>query len=221
MNCLNAAQDPDELFDLVRPDGTPTGETKRRADVHRDGDWHRAVHVWVTGVDANGPFLVLQRRSMAKDTSPGRLDPTVGGHYRAGEGLEQTLREVEEEIGVQVQLADLHPAGMRICINERTAGTIDRELQDVFFLRDERPLTAFAPEPAEIDALIHVSIPELLDLLVGARDDVPALSVATGSGAIEHITLNRDEFRREGDRYLYRVALAAAHFLSGDRHFSV
>ena len=46
------AQDPAELFDVVRADGTPTGEVKPRAAVHRDGDWHRAVHVWVAGIDA-------------------------------------------------------------------------------------------------------------------------------------------------------------------------
>ena len=30
--------DPNELFDVYRSDGTPTGVVKRRADVHRDGD---------------------------------------------------------------------------------------------------------------------------------------------------------------------------------------
>src|SRR5690242_15381466 len=97
----SVAQDPAELFDVVRYDGTPTGVVKPRAAVHRDGDWHRAVHVWVTGLGPAGePFLLAQRRSTAKDTWPGRLDATVGGHYRAGEGLAEALRETEEEIGV-------------------------------------------------------------------------------------------------------------------------
>ena len=95
-----AAQDPGELFDVVTADGQPTGRVKTRAEVHRDGDWHRAVHVWVTGIDEHGPFLLFQRRSLLKDTQPGKLDATVGGHYRAGETLAETLREVEEEIGI-------------------------------------------------------------------------------------------------------------------------
>ncbi|HYP61526.1 MAG TPA: hypothetical protein VEQ36_13940, partial [Thermomicrobiales bacterium] len=77
---MTVAQDPNELFDVVTWDGKPTGIQKRRADVHRDGDWHQAIHVWVMGRDHDGEFLILQRRSMAKDTSPGMLDPTVGGH---------------------------------------------------------------------------------------------------------------------------------------------
>lgn len=216
-----AAQDPNELFDIVKADGTPTGRTKRRADVHRDGDWHRAVHVWVVGVDKHGPFLTLQRRSFAKDTSPGQMDATVGGHYRAGEELAETLREVEEEIGVAVQLADLHYAGKRLCINERAPGVIDREVQDVFFLRDERALTAFRPNPAELAALIRVSLADLLDFLAGEGESLPARSAAPGSSLIEPIALTRPEFTLSGDRYLYRVAIAAARFLAGERHFSV
>ena len=88
-------QDPSERFDVVLADGTPTGRTKARALVHRDGDWHRAVHVWIAGVGGDGePFLLLQRRGLGKDTCPGRLDVTAGGDRRAGEGVDLTLREV-------------------------------------------------------------------------------------------------------------------------------
>ena len=41
---------PDELFDVLDAAGRPTGRAKRRADVHRDGDWHRALHCWVLDV---------------------------------------------------------------------------------------------------------------------------------------------------------------------------
>src|SRR5215211_8527831 len=100
MSNLSLAQDPTERFDVVNADGTPTGRTKARRDVHRDGDWHRAVHVWIAGIGRDGePFLLFQRRGPEKDTWPNRLDETVGGHYRAGEQLRDSLREVEEEIG--------------------------------------------------------------------------------------------------------------------------
>jgi hypothetical protein len=36
-----------EHFDVLTPDGTPTGVSKPRSDVHRDGDWHACVHIWV------------------------------------------------------------------------------------------------------------------------------------------------------------------------------
>nr|MBA3449676.1 NUDIX domain-containing protein [Chloroflexia bacterium] len=147
---IGLAQDPDEPFDVVLANGTPTGLVKPRSNIHRDGDWHRAIHVWVAGLDPSGaPFLMVQRRSSRKDTWPGRYDATVGGHYRAGEALAETVREIEEEIGVSTDIKSLRPLGVRDCANETEPGIIDREIQDVFLLRDDRPLADFRPNPAE------------------------------------------------------------------------
>jgi UDP-glucose 4-epimerase len=158
---VEAAQDPDERFDVVDEDGRPTGRVKRRADVHRDGDWHRAVHVWVAG---RGPdaqaFLLFQRRGLGKDTWPGRLDATVGGHLRAGEDVRQALREVEEEIGVVADPTVLLPLGRRRVVHEH-AGVSDRELQDVLLLVDDRPLTAYRPQRAEVAALVRFDLRDL------------------------------------------------------------
>ena len=215
------AQDPDELFDVVTYDGKPTGIVKRRADVHRDGDWHRAVHVWVIGIDDRGPFLTFQRRSLAKDTNPGKFDATVGGHYGAGEGLDEALREVEEEIGVRVAREDLRFVGTRICIHESAAGVRDRELQDVFLLRDDRPLTAYRPNPAELAALVRCPLGPLLNFMAGERETFTVRSIAPGSSVIENGVVSRDDMVVRLDRYVYRVAIATERYLAGERHIAV
>ncbi|MDP9469264.1 MAG: NUDIX domain-containing protein [Chloroflexota bacterium] len=215
-------QDPRERFDLVLPNGTPTGRTKARAEVHRDGDWHRAVHVWVAGVGEDGSgFLLFQRRVLGKDTWPGRLDATVGGHYRAGEGLAQALREVEEEIGITVAENDLRRLGVRLCVNEAEPGVRDHELQDVFLLRDDRPLTAYRPEPAELAALVRFPLPPLLDLLAGARETVTAESITPGSDASVPAEIGSADFIPTVDRYFYRVAVAVGLALRGETHLTV
>jgi isopentenyldiphosphate isomerase len=218
----STAQDPNERFDVVRADGTPTGITKRRADVHRDGDWHRAIHVWVTGVaDGGEPFLLFQRRSLHKDTWPGRLDATVGGHYRAGETLAETLRETEEEIGVTADLSRLRPLGVRVCANEAEPGIIDHELQDVFLLRDDRPLTGYRPHPAELAALVRVDLNDLLALLGGEARTADADVFAPGDREIRRSSIGLDDFIPTIDRYFYRVAIAVAVAHRGDRHLAV
>jgi len=216
------AQDPNELFDIVHADGSPTGRTKPRGEVHRDGDWHRAVHVWVVGHDDDGePFVTFQQRSFAKDTFAGRLDATVGGHYRAGEGLEQALREIEEEIGIVPDPSALRLLGSRVAVNEAEPGTIDRELQDVFLLTDDRPLREFRPHPAEVAALVRFRVNELLPVL------------ATDSGSLEGDVFQPDDpartrarfeaadFVKGGDRYFYRVAIAVANALRGDTYVAI
>lgn len=216
------AQDPGELFDIVLVDGTPTGRTKPRAQVHRDGDWHRAVHVWVAGRDAEAePFLMFQQRSLAKDTHPGRLDATVGGHYRAGERLEQAMREIEEEIGIEPNLAALRLLGVRVCPSELETGTLDRELQDVFLLEDSRPLTAYRPHPAEVAALIRFRLAELLPVLAGEAGGLEGEVLRQGASDVVRIPFQAPDFSTRIDRYFYRVAIAVTNVLRGDRYVAV
>ena len=151
------AQDPDELFDVVTEDGSPTGVVKRRADVHRDGDWHRAIHVWICGIHDGVPFLLLNLRGRHKDTWPERLDVTVGGHLAAGEDVDQAFREIEEEIGIVADPANLHYLETR-----KAYGLVERELQDVFLYRDDRPLDAYHPNPAELEGLVRVAVGDAL-----------------------------------------------------------
>lgn len=216
------AQDPAEPFDVVLADGTPTGRVKPRAHIHRDGDWHRALHVWVAGMDERGePFLMVQRRSPRKDTWPGRYDATVGGHFRAGESLPETLREVEEEIGVAVSLDVLRPLGVRVCANERETGIIDREIQDVFLLRDDRPLTEYRPNPAELAALVRFSLADLIPFLAGETRDLTGVAFAPNAAAPEVERATPDDLIPTVDRYFLRVAIAARNVLRGDRYVAV
>jgi isopentenyldiphosphate isomerase len=222
MTDLPLAQDPHERFDIVRADGAPLGRSKPRAEVHRDGDWHRAVHVWVAGFDAAGEsFLICQRRGLGKDTWPGRLDATVGGHLRAGEDVADALRECDEEIGVAVTLADLRPLGTHLAVSESEPGIVDRELQAVFLLRDDRPLTGYRPNPAELAALVRLPLPALLELLAGQVRTMDATQVVPGSGDPEAVRIALADFIPAIDRYFYRVAIAVERALHGERHVAV
>lgn len=219
---MNEAQDPAELFDVVLVDGTPTGLAKPRAAVHRDGDWHRAVQVWVIGHDEDGePFLMFQQRSLAKDTFPGRLGATVGGHYRAGEDLAQAIREIEEEIGIAPDLAALRPLGVRICVSEQEPGIIDNELQAVFFLEDDRPLTAYRPHPAELAGLVRFRLADLLPVLAGEASSLSGTVLATGAADVVPAAFEVSDFVIRIDQYYLRVAIAAANALRGDRYVAV
>lgn len=215
------AQSPDELFDVVDAGGTPTGIVKRRADVHRDGNWHRAIHIWVIGIDNDGPYLICQQRSFAKDTWPGEFDVTVGGHLGSGEVLEDAYREVEEEIGIAVDPEQLVWIGRRIAINDLPGEYLDRELQDVFLLRDERDLSEFTPNPQELEALLKLPLESLLDLLTGACESIDAIRRSATSDNIENVRLGLDAFRLTHDRYFYRLAIAARNHLRGDNHVAV
>ena len=139
--------EPDELFDVCDSLGRPLGLRKRRADVHRDGHWHRSLHCWVVGQYEDGtPYMIFQRRSEAKDTSPGKLDATVGGHLAAGESVEDALRETQEEIGLELSMDDLLPLGVRQAASDVEPGVRDYEVQYVFPASDQPATHRFHAE---------------------------------------------------------------------------
>lgn len=216
---VDAAQDPAEPFDVVTAAGLPTGQVKSRAEVHRDGDWHRALHVWIAGRQEDGSsFLMFQRRSVAKDTWPNHFDATVGGHVRAGESLGETVREIEEEIGIAPDGLFLRPLGTRVCADDSSPGAIDHEIQDVYLLLDNRPLISYRLHPAELAALARFPLETLVPFLAGEAESVSGESFAPGAVATERIVAHHADFIPTIDRYSLRVAIAAGNVLRGDRH---
>jgi len=93
------AQRGEELFDVVDAQDRVVRQAPRR-EVHAYGWLHRAVHVLVFN---RAGQVFLQKRSMAKDMSPGLWDSSCSGHLDAGEDYDAAAwRELQEEIGLKL-----------------------------------------------------------------------------------------------------------------------
>lgn len=91
------AQNPNEIFDVVDSRDRVIGQATR-SEVHANKRLHRAVHILIF---TPGGSVILQRRSLAKDTCPGLLSSSCAGHVDAGETYDfAAIRELEEELGV-------------------------------------------------------------------------------------------------------------------------
>ncbi len=200
-----------EFFDLYDANGTPTGVRKRRELVHRDGDWHRSIALWIVRRDGR---LVLQRRSTAKDTRPGLLTASVSGHYAAGEGLGDVLREAREEIGVAASLDALLPLGTWRFDDVPAPGTIDRELQDVFLWPLDLSLASFNPDRAEVAGLAEVWPRDVLALARGQATTIPGVYRPAGGTRETTVALAVAEFVPPW-RFHRRVAQAALEVAAG------
>ncbi len=87
----------EEYFDVVDAEDAVIASTTRR-EVHRKGLFHRAIHVFVFNEAGQ---LFLQRRSMTKDTAPGKWVSSCSGHVDSGEDYDTAARrELGEEIGL-------------------------------------------------------------------------------------------------------------------------
>lgn len=153
----------DEHFDVLDEQGNPTGEQKLRALVHRDGDWHRSFHLWIV---REGHLVVFQRRAKTKDLEGGKIDVTVGGHYRAGETLADVVREVEEEIGLAVSPDQLTYLETRKA-TRRYPQAVDNEFQETYLLQNDQPLDHYYLNCAEVTTLYEVPITSAIALYAG------------------------------------------------------
>ena len=136
-----------EYFETFDEHGRPAG-LAARPTVHREGLWHRAVHVWLFRSDGR---VYVQRRAPGKDVSPDCLDVSVGEHLQPGEDFPAAAyRGLSEELGV-VDVTPLALGGERRLTQYRPElGVHDREVQQAFHaVYDGEP----DPEPTEITAL--------------------------------------------------------------------
>lgn len=103
-----------EILDIVDENGEPTGETVQRDTAHSNGILHRTAHVWLFR-NADGRLQVLlQKRSIHKQSWPGCWDISSAGHIPAGQGFtESALRELHEELGIDAQPQQLIQIGRR------------------------------------------------------------------------------------------------------------
>ncbi len=128
----------EEIFDVVDAQDRVL-LTEARAVVHREGLRHRAVHIFV--FNAAGQ-LFLQRRSMSKDTAPGKWVSSCSGHVDSGEDYDAAARR---ELGEEIGLAD--PVGMERVFKEPACRPTGNEFVWVYHCRSEGP---FVLDPAEV-----------------------------------------------------------------------
>ena len=105
-----------ELCAVVDELGNRTGQIVTRGTKLATGEFYLVVHVWIR--DENANYLIQQRAAhLASD--PGIWATTVGYVLASENSLDAALREVEEELGIQLlpsqlSLFDRHPLGTRV-----------------------------------------------------------------------------------------------------------
>jgi len=93
-----------KLLNIVDDNDNIIGQDSRD-NIHRQGLLHREVNVWIFN-DNNE--ILFQRRGQNKDTFPGLLDASAGGHVEIGQNYDETaIKELAEETGIVAAPSDL------------------------------------------------------------------------------------------------------------------
>ena len=200
--------DPDEMLEVFDKNGKATGRARTRGEIHREGLWHLAFFCWIVTTDGH---VVLQKRASHKDVWPDRFDASAAGHVRFGETMAQGAREIEEELGLSVDVEELVPVMQHRQEHRHENGLVDREIHQVHLLRCDLPLADYRPGP-EVTGLARVLFRDLIELTERSRLELPTTLVTfEDSTAIRTpLVLHREDVVPYAMGYLRAVALAAA-----------
>jgi len=146
----------DELIDILDTYGKPTGTTALKSKAHRLGLFHATVHIWFYTDDGK---ILLQQRGEQKITYPLLWDVSVAGHIGAGEKIGvSAIREIEEEIGLQVQEEDLIKIGVFKSMQKHHDTLIDNEFHHTFLCELKVPLHLLQKQESEVADLKIIPI---------------------------------------------------------------
>lgn len=94
-----------EFIDVLDERRNKVGIVRNRELVYKNGDWHKTVHIWLINSKNE---LLIQKRAKDKQTFPNLWAISIAGHVISGEtSIEAALREIKEEIGIDVNPNDL------------------------------------------------------------------------------------------------------------------
>ena len=159
-----------EYFDILDENGHKTGKTKLRSEVHRDGDWHKAVHIWI--INNNGDIL-LQRRCATKDSNPNMLDISCAGHLTAGDdSLNGAIRELKEELNMDIEPEELQFIKTLKRSSKYTETFINNEFDDLYILRTDKKIDDMKYQEEEISEIFYVPYKEFKNMVKNKQSDL-------------------------------------------------
>ncbi|WP_313800874.1 NUDIX domain-containing protein [Cytobacillus sp.] len=145
-----------------------------REEVHLLGHWHEAFHCWFVSREEDECYIYLQIRSEMKKDYPNLIDITAAGHLLAHESIEDGIREIKEEIGIEVSFNELIPAGV-FKYSVVKGKFIDNELAHIFLYETNHTLLDFTLQMEEVSGIVKVRFSEFYELWVGKKEEVNIL----------------------------------------------
>ncbi|MGR3302730.1 MAG: NUDIX hydrolase [Candidatus Scalindua sp.] len=194
-----------------------------RSQAHQEGEWHRSIHCWLIRPSNEG-YVLFQKRGKDKKLFPNFLDITAAGHYTAGEKPEDGVREILEELGVDVKFEDLIPLGIKFDI-AKINDVVNREFCDVYLLKRDGLPASYNMDNTEVEGLIEIKISEGLGLFSGELKKASARGVEWNSNTKKwdeiEFEICVDDVIPRLDPYYYKIFIMAERLLAGNKYLSI
>ena len=140
-----------------------------REEAHRSGHWHEVFHCWVLERIDGQWHIYLQLRSKYKKDYPRKFDITAAGHLMADETVEDGIRELKEELGVDAAFSDLHLLGV-IAYKIENESIKDFEFAHVFCYIGKNGFDQFTIQQSELDGMYRLPLEQFIRFMNGKEE---------------------------------------------------
>lgn len=160
----------DEWIKIFDEEHNPIGVAPRD-EVHSKGYWHDTFHYWLVTEEEDSVYIYFQIRSNKKADYPGLLDITAAGHLLSHETIENGIREVREEIGIDVVIDDLDFLGV-IDYSVNSEEFIDNEFAHTFLHRNPPQFEDFILQPDEVSGIVKTKFDAFQAFCYQSREEL-------------------------------------------------
>ena len=150
-----------EKLDIIDENGNLTGKSEERKIVHSLGLRHHACGIIIY----SGNKILLQQRSLKKEKNAGLWDMAAGHIMASDEVLPSLIREVKEELGVDIENEKLTLLGKYWRNEVYREDFIENELDYIYLLDKYIPLEDITVQESEVEQVKYFTIEEFKKLL--------------------------------------------------------
>ena len=147
-----------ELIEIVDKDGNFTGQVMDKEDAHNKNLLHNEVGIFIINDKRE---VLLEKRSANKRFSPNKWG-LCAGHVDAYETLEDAaLREIKEEVGLDVTPKELIPYGER----EITISDSNSHITYFYYVKCNKKEDEFIIQEEELSEVKWFNIDEIITMI--------------------------------------------------------
>ena len=194
-----------------------------RKEAHIKGMWHQTFHCWV--VNPKNKSILFQLRSKEKKNYPDMFDISAAGHLLSGEKGSDGIREVSEELGIDLDFDSLYSLGYRVEVDDQENGQMNREYQDVYIASVDEDLSRYTPQKEEVSGLMWMKIDDALSLFSNAVNRVMMNGIVYNKDKMCWDEVNREvcisDFIPRIQKYYLTIAIMSERVLKNQFPVSI
>lgn len=150
-----------EVWNLYTEDRQVTQETHARGIEIPDNRYHLVVHVWLQNPE--GKYLLTQRAANRKRL-PLVWECTCGSALLGESSLQSAMREVAEEVGLEIDIQTDLGELMYSCVRKSFQGKKYNDILDVWVFETSKEPDLLSASTDEVAATKWLTVPEIRTL---------------------------------------------------------